>query len=167
MSYRFDRRSKNQFIEDIYISHRMELKLMKQYVAWLNKTKNLKDDKIYSFVDNGIDNAGKFLEDGEVDARADFILKRFGQTDRKIDIKFCREEKDYFHFKTHQVKKYIETDTCIVNYMAVNTKNNRFTIFRPKDLQLLLDDKSKHTIFWEKECLRIYCKDCKWNQVNF
>lgn len=158
MSYRFDSRSKDEFVNDIKDCTVIERKLMEIYVSWLNSTKKNK----YTFSDNGVDNSGKFIEDdNKIHTSSDFILHTEGKRDKKIEIKFCRPLLPRFHLKINQIKKYISTDTCIVNFMGIESETPKFCILTPSMLQEYLNNGNR-VVMWHKECIRFNCKDQKW-----
>lgn len=158
MSYRFDTRTKEQFIEEIATRTAMEQVLMQRYVAWLN-TQN---KGLYTFVDNGIDNTGAFIEDDKkVKAVPDFVLYKNGTDPKRIEIKHCLPERAVFHLKTGHVNKCIKDDVCIVNWMGVDAENPRFCILTPEQLKLALTQ-CKHVKFWSKPCLQFKCNQQSW-----
>lgn len=158
MSYRFDNRSKEQFIEDIAKRTATERSLMERYVVWLNASGNAK----YTYIDNGIDNSGKFIEnDGAVKADADFILYKNGSSPRRIEIKHCLPDRDIFHLKVPHVERCVKDDVCIVNWMGVSGEKPRFCILTPSDLKKALEN-GKRVIFWKKPCIRFECGQQKW-----
>lgn len=156
---RYDKRSPSEFKKDIKVATEIEQGLMGDYVAWLNKTKG--GDNPYSFKDYGCDNSGEFVQDKDVNLNADFLLCRKGFNDKKIEIKFCREDYDEFHLKLHQVTKYIKEDVCIVNYMGINTDKKRFCILTPGTLKQSVE-KGPIVTKWSKPCIRYKCKDYTW-----
>ena len=161
--YRYDYRSQDQFIDDILEATKIENYLMSLYVAWLNK--NRKSKSLYYFEDYGVNNSGEFIEDpSKVNCKADFLLKRYNHSNRKIDIKFARKEHSRFHLKVRQVKKYLKDDVCIINFMGVDTSNIRFCILKPIELKDWLENAQRCNM-WHQECIRIPCKAVKWNYV--
>lgn len=164
MNFRYDKRSETQFAKDIKEATRIERKLMESYIDWLNRKK----DASYAFIDNGIDNSGAFIASSKkVTCDADFLLTHAGKRDKKIDIKFCREEKDKFHLKQYQVNRYVENDVCVVNFMGIETKNSRFCILPPKELMFWLENAEK-VLMWNKLSLRIPTDSerLKWYKVK-
>jgi hypothetical protein len=159
---RRDNRNLQQFKQDIKISHKIELELMTIYVNWLNSAKG----GGYSFKNYGVDNSGKFIpNDREVSLNADFLLCRDSFSDRKIEIKFCREDYNEFHLKVHQINDYIKEDVCVVNFMGINTNKKRFCILTPTTLKEALN-KGPIVTKWSKPCLRFKCKDFAWIECN-
>lgn len=164
MNYRFDKRTQEEFIQDIEKSSKVEHQLMEKYVNWLN----IKYPGEYSFIDNGIDNTGKFiLNSKDVTLEADFILKHKNQNkpDRKIEIKHCNPDRSSFHLKIPHIEHCVNDDVCIVNWMGVETENPRFCILTPKDLKLLLINGERKQ-FWHKPCIRCKCNDFEWYSLN-
>lgn len=166
MHPRRDFRTKHKFAKDIKECTLIENKLMSKYVDWLNT--NSKIPTPYYFEDHGIDNSGAYISDNKkVDTRADFLLKNLGRPSRKIEIKFCRKDMDVFHLKVSQIRKYIEADVCIVNFMGIDGPNPRFCILTPKMLKEALETGEK--VFfkaWGKDCIRFTNDTLKWNKIN-
>jgi len=163
LNYRKDNRTKNQFADDIIECTKIERELMNIYVDDLNKRKGA---YIYTFVDNGIDNSGKLIEnDKEITTSADFKLKKIKGRDRLIEIKFCRKDLNVFHLKTSQLKSYIRQDCCVVMFMGIDTENIRYTILKPSDMEAVLLG-YKDVFFWGKKQKRLPIKDFNWYYVN-
>jgi hypothetical protein len=166
MSYRFDTRSEEQFKKDIKESTQIERKLMEVYVAWLNSGGGHRPAGSYSFQDNGVDNSGEYIKDDKkVHTGADFILKTQGGRNKKVEIKFCRPEVSRFHLKVSQIKKYIENDVCIVNFMGIDSNQPRFCILTPAVMTKALRD-NVPVKMWNKECIRFKNADMDWEYVT-
>lgn len=161
--YRLDTRTKEQFAADIKAATATEQELMTLYVKWLNTTKG-GGKATYSFVDNGVDNTGKYLEEGQAHAAADFILKTEGKRDKLIEIKFARENISSFNFKVAQLERYVQEDVCIVNFMGVETSNRRFCIFTPASLKEALASGERKRM-WHKDCIRFSTAKQKWINI--
>lgn len=163
MEYRKDNRSTEQFASDIQECSSIERRLMTMYVAYLNRHKKIKGE--YTFSDNGVDNDGNLIEDdSKVHCAADFVLHNPERPDRKIDIKFSRNNNSTFHFKTNQMTQYIKEDVCIVNFMGVDTEKPKFSIFTPKDLEQALETGKKvyFKAWGGKECIKFKSSEQNW-----
>lgn len=164
MKFRKDIRTDKQFEKDIAECTAIEQVLMQKYVDWLNS--KLKDNNLYFFEDNGVDNSGNLIrDDKKVSTKADFLLKREGKPNRKIEIKFARKDIDSFHLKTYQLEKYILTDTCIVNFTNSDSDTPKFCILTPKTMSDYLKS-GERVVFWQKPCVRFSVKDEKLNWVQ-
>lgn len=153
---RFDNRSRDEFARDIKECSEIEHDLMVKYVAWLNSMRE-KDAPEYQFKDNGIDNTGQFIEKcSDITTDADFLLVREGKPPRKIDIKFCRPDRDKFHLKVSQMLSYVQDDVCIVNFMGIDGNNKRFCILPPDQLAWWLQngERIKFKPFGYKESIK-------------
>lgn len=160
MNYRFDNRSKDQFIKDIKECSIFEKELMQLYVDWLNKSK-----PIYTYSDHGVDNTGEFIEkDGDVNSKADYVLHTEGKRDRRIEVKHCKPERNVFHLKTSHVKRCIKDDVCIINWMNTDGPNRRFCILTPKVLAEKLES-GPHVKMWSKPVIRFFNKDYTWINI--
>lgn len=161
-NFRMDHRSVDQFAHDIKESTLIEKKLMILYVDWLNQQLEPGKDK-YTFVDHGVDNSGKYLQDRHVNTNADFLLKRKGKQDRKIEIKFARKNIKQFRLKVHQVKSYIKKDVCVVNFVNVDN-NPKFCILTPADLEKSLQTNKQENFYpWgNKPCVLFYTNHLTW-----
>jgi hypothetical protein len=161
--YRFDKRTKEQFIEDIKNATKVEQALMKYYVGWLNR--HNKRAKSYTYRDNGIDNSGKFLE--KADSRADFCLDTPSGKSHLIEIKFSRKENKNFHIKVTHVNRCITDDVCVVVFMDVDGENKRFCILTPDMLRHMMTKEDRIVKFhpWGgKLCLKIANEEVDWHQ---
>lgn len=165
---RFDLRSKSQFEKHIKECTLIEKELMQVYVNWLNAKRSTGSPE-YTFIDHGVDNTGKLIERScDVDMSADFILRRLGRQDKKIDIKFCRPEHKIFHLKVSQMLEYIQEDVCIINFMGIDGKNPRFCILTPGALAQWLDlgERIKFRPWGGKEVIRFHNSDFEWHKVQ-
>lgn len=162
MNYRKDRRSVEQFAKDIKESSLIERELMTLYVNWLNAKAG---GSQYTFEDFGCDNSGELIkEEGKVNTKADFLLRKNGIRPRRIEIKYCKRDLPVFHLKISQLVSYTKNDVCIVNWMGIDTPNRRFCIITPTQIQDLLDN-GKRFNFWQKPCIQIKTEDCTWNML--
>ncbi len=163
MNYRKDKRTVEQFAQDIKDCSYIEKDLMILYVSWLNRNPARVAD--YWFEDFGCDNSGELIkEEGKVSTKADFLLHKPGFADRRIEIKFSRKDNETFHFKLNQLRSYVKNDVCIVNWMGIDTPNKRFCIYTPAQIKQLIAS-GDQVIFWDKPCIRIQSEGCKWQTV--
>jgi hypothetical protein len=166
--YRQDWRTTEQFQSDIKDSTKLERKLMAAYVTWLNS--RIRDENKYSFDDYSAGNDGEFIEDGKVTCDADFLLRRSGRPAYKIDIKFCKPNKDCFHLKVNQLESYIQNNVAIVNFMGVNTDNPRFCILKPDELAewLATGEQVKYRNWGNKLCIKfpVDSDHLVWHEVK-
>lgn len=161
---RFDFRTKEKFKKDIKECTKIESVLMKLYVDWLNSIRD-QDTAEYTYEDHGIDNSGEYLD--KVDARADFLLKRPGTRNKKIDIKFARKDVKVFHLKVNQIIQYIQDDVCVVNFIGAETDSPRFCIIPPSELSewLRCGERVKYKAWGGKLCIRFPVDDMEWHSV--
>lgn len=161
LSYRKDNRDQKTFEADIKEGASIERKLIKLYIDDLNERKG----GGYSYIDNGCDNSGEFLEDCKVTTDADFIIIK-GKTKYKGEIKFSRPNVNAFHIKEHQLKSYIKQNCCIIMFNAVDDDENiAYTIMYPKDFQGYIDNGEKKR-FWGKDCIRFKTGNFQWHKVK-
>lgn len=165
---RKDNRTTKQFAKDIKECTKIERTLMTMYVDWLNS--KVTDENKYTFVDNGVDNSGKYIaKDHKVTMDADFLLLRKGRPAYKIEIKFCRTENKNFHLKTSQLEYYIQNNVAVVNFMDVDGANPRFCILKPDDLAQWMEhgEKIEFKPWGYKECVRFPVKSehLTWHKV--
>lgn len=161
---RFDYRTKEQFKKDIHECTKIEGTLMKMYVQWLNSVRDQSSAE-YTYVDNGIDNSGKFVE--RPDSRADFILKRAGVRNKKIDIKFARKNVKTFHLKVNHIMQYIQDDVCVVNFIGAASDNPKFCIIPPSELSEWLKhgERVEYKAWGGKLCIKFPVEDLEWHNV--
>ncbi len=163
MSYRMDHRSPEDFANDIKKCVAIEHKLMESYVKDLSARKG----GIYKFRPSNSQADGEFIPSGKkVSSEADFWLITPSGEERRIEVKFCRDDRKDFRIKVSQLRSYIKQDCCIVTYMGVNTPNPKYTVLTPLDLSSLAErypDEYFHP--WKKDVKRILSQDCVWWSV--
>lgn len=161
---RFDHRTKDQFKKDIKEATKIESILMAKYVGWLNKVRDQSTAE-YTYEDHGIDNTGEFLE--KVDCRADFILKRSGVKNKKIDIKFAKKEVKCFHLKVNQMMQYIQEDVCVINFIGAETDQPKFCIIPPSVLSQWLEhgERVNYKVWGGKLCIKFPVEEMEWHNV--
>lgn len=160
MSYRFDKRTEEEFKNDIENCTKLETVLMGRYVDYLNSRTDKTVD--YTFIHNGVDNTGEFIKDDkEVHCGADFILRAPGKLDKPIEIKHCKPKRSAFHLKINHIQQCVKNNVCIINWMGVETDNPQFCILLPSDLEQSLLT-GKQVLFWQKKCIKFNCKDHTW-----
>ena len=160
-----DNRTDEEFAKDIKSCTSIEQKLIQIYVKYLNDTS---DTKTYEYINNGVDNTGKFIQDDKkIVADADFIIKHPDFEDKPVEIKFSRKLCSDFHLKLGQVNKYIETNTTVVMFMGIDKKNTKFCILAPSDLQhAIKHNKHIHFKAWGgKLCIKFNTSECEWIYV--
>ncbi len=161
LSYRKDSRNQETFEADIKAGASIERHLIKAYISDLNKRKG----GGYSYLDNGCDNTGEFLEDHKVTTDADFIILK-GKTKYKAEIKFSRPTVNSFHLKEHQLRSYIKQDCCIIMFNGVDDPDKiAYTILYPKNFQEYLENGEKKR-FWGKDCIRFKTGNFEWHKVK-
>ncbi len=160
--YRQDSRTEEEFNKDIAESTKRERLLMELYVNKLNN--GLGTSGPYTFVDNGVDNTGKPLENDKVTTAADFLLKCPGKKDRLIEIKHAKGHIEQIHIKLNHLNAAIKNDVCILVFNGAETDNPQFFILRPKDIEEALKT-GYRTRFWKKDCIRFYRSKQKWYTV--
>lgn len=161
-NYRFDKRTEQEFVNDIAEATSIEKGLMELYVDDLNR----RQGNLYSYSNHGVDNSGNYIPDiKHVNSKADFILHKRGSRDRLIEIKFSKPTTSTFHLKVSQLESYIKQDCCIVMFMGVDSENCSYTILLPKNYRNYIDAGEKKRM-WGKDCIRFKVKDFTWYKVN-
>lgn len=133
MNYRFDKRSKKEFQQDIKEATKIEEAILN---LWLDKIERetLIRPK-YKHLADGRD--GSFLKDKEVDSTADFEVIGYG----KIEVKFCRPFlKTRFHLKKGQLESYIKQNCIIIIVNGWDTHHPVFTLIKPKMMDKIVEE---------------------------
>lgn len=154
MNYRFDKRTKEQFLADIKSASRTEKVLLEK---WLDKVQQ-KTGVRYAYQDTGSDNSGEYLESKDVTCKADFELEEIGPT----EVKFSKTLIDPFHLKISQVKSYIKQDAFIIFFNGVETAKPEFTMFMSTDVLKMNLEEVNYYGFGGKLSYRIPCSLLDW-----
>jgi hypothetical protein len=102
MNYRFDKRSKEEFIQDIKQTINIEDEIFHKWINIIGQPKYKK---------NGCGKNGEFLPDKKVSTAADYEVENYG----RIEVKFSRKNlKTHFHLKVGQVKSYLKQNASIL-----------------------------------------------------
>ena len=158
MNYRFDKRSKEQFIKDIEEASRIERQLLERWLIWLEKEYGQK----FNYCNTGCGNDGQYLEQKDVNCKADFEVDKFGL----VEVKFSKTWADPFHLKVQQIQKYAEQDACILFVNGSETATPKFTFIEPK--KLMKKKKIKVVKCWHfggKEAYRIPTNRYEWEKL--
>lgn len=161
--YRLDTRTKEQFAADIKAATATEQELMTLYVKWLNTTKG-GGKSTYSFVDNGVDNTGGYLNSKEIVADADFKLFINNEFSKTIEVKYSINYSPQIHIKINQLLVYQKNKSDIVIFMDLKTNKRSFTYIMHKDIDNILKNGYKCKM-WNKECVRLYTKQLTWQKI--
>jgi len=152
--YRKDKRTDEQFAQDILDCTSIEQKLMQLYVDDLNKRKG----GGYTFAAHGVDNKGKLIKDDKkVSTKADFLVTKNGIS-HKIEIKFSRPNNIDFHIKRSQLESYVKQDCCIIMFMGTDTDQIRYCIMLPQNYPHYLEHGQKK-LLWGKDVIRFLIDD--------
>lgn len=132
MNYRFDKRSKDKFKQDIKEASKTEEIILNLWLDILQKEGLTRPS--YSNLAAG--RSGEFLKDGEVDSTADFEVEGHG----RVEVKFCNPFlKTRFHLKVGQTKSYIKQDCKILIANGWETDKPVFTIINPAMMKKIVD----------------------------
>ncbi|MBW3019933.1 hypothetical protein KY334_01440 [Candidatus Woesearchaeota archaeon] len=155
-NYRFDVRTKEEFIKDIDICTSKEQNIVMMFKDFLKKNYG----KECIIENNGCNNTGKYLEDNKVSTKADYVIDG-----RLVEIKFSNQLIDVFRFKVDQLRSYVKQKCYILMVNGYETEFCKFKLFRPNELKDLLKNKSpKPFSKWgNKMCYELFEKDYKWN----
>lgn len=126
---KFDNRSKEEFMNDIYFGTKLEKYFFNQ---WLERCRNKDFVKIYNERDNGIDNQGGFVKKGDT-SRADYMIDLIYRghiyRDLPIEVKWVPTH-GKFSLKMDDLYGYIRQSASILFiYNGTKTKDLR----KPKD----------------------------------
>jgi hypothetical protein len=126
--YRFDNRSKKEFISDIKKSHRTEAEIAIRIGIFHYR----KTGRWLEIVPNGTDFSGEFVENANVTGDPDFLIDGISTEITRADT-FC---KDFFHQKIPKINKCIKENSNIVfvNGFKVQ-KEPKFILLKPKSIE--------------------------------
>lgn len=131
--YRFDRRSRAQFQEDIKEGNRIERELLDRWLLTVGSP---------SFEDTGCGNDGEYLNFDRVSTSPDFAVDGYGS----VEVKFCRPTPAIFHLKLGQLRQYARYNASILMVLGVEGSKQIFTLISPAEINLLM-----------KECPHVHC----------
>lgn len=127
--YRFDRRNKEQFQEDIKLCTNIEFKILNQYLD-LIEFQTQRRPKAHN---HSPGRSGDYLENNEVSSKADYSID--GQN---FEIKFSKQKlKKYFHLKASQIKAYLKQDANILMVDGALTENPQYVLLDKDALQAI------------------------------
>ena len=164
LDFRRDNRSLTQFKKDI------KLNTVKEEFLMNLLTKELKHrgyDNI-AFIDNGVNNAGEFIE-GATGCKPDYLL--FINDDKHlVEIKNSGSP-NKCTFKVYHLQQYVKQGAHIILFYGtgfiskdpskINYRETRWAILTPGDIQKMLDELTPYNdrYFGGKLCVQILKKD--------
>jgi len=165
MSYRFDNRDKDTFKKDIKDCSKIERLLINRYVAQLN---NKLGKSVFTYVNHGVANDGKFLESNKVNTNADYMLFKNGKNPRKIEIKFSRKTGKLFRLKVSQIESYIKQQAIVIVFNGIEEETTTFTVLTPDDLSnIMILYKTVPCFLWgDKLVKEIPVSDFNWEVLD-
>ena len=152
--YRFDNRSKEQFVKEIRDGNRIERMLLERWLKTIG-------DPAYR--DTGCDNDGEFLEIEDVNADPDFDVDGVGS----VEVKFCRPIPAEFHLKISQVQQYVERGAQLLMVLGAGKQNPKYSLISVDDQQFLLDA-CDHVIcrqFGNKKAIKVPSDWIQWKHL--
>lgn len=161
MNYRFDKRSKDKFKQDIKSATKTEEEILKLWLDLLQKDGLTRPT--YKNLAHGRD--GEFLSNEEVDSTADFEVEGHG----RIEIKFCNPFlKTRFHLKVGQLKSYIKQGCKILIVNGWETDKPVFTIISTAMMEKIVAfcEVVKWVGFGDKPAYRIPTEMFVWRPLR-
>lgn len=133
-NYRFDKRSKEEFVADIKASTQTEAVLLN---LWLNYIERTTGEERLKFRYTGCGpNDGEFLEDSKVTTHADYEVEGIGLLEVKFSKKLLPK---IFHLKVRQVESYLRQGATILMVNGSESDTPKFTIINTVALQAIAD----------------------------
>jgi hypothetical protein len=162
MSYRFDKRSKEQFAADIKSSTQTEAVLLNLWLNWIERNTGNKPQ--FRYTGCGADD-GEFLEDSKVTTHADYEVEGVGLLEVKFSKKLLPK---VFHLKVRQVESYIRQGATILMVNGSESDSPQFTLIDAAALQAITDDCDD--IPWQgfggKRSYRVPVTRCVWRPLR-
>jgi hypothetical protein len=156
LNYRKDNRTVKQFKKDIKDATNIEREIVCLYVRYSLITKGIAPQ----IIDNGCDNSGKLIKK-KVKATADYLFNNV-----PVEIKYSNEKRKSYHFKTYQIKSYIQQKAYILLVNGYETNNPLFTILTPKDLKHIIKLSPIKVKAWgNKKAYEVKLKKYKWESL--
>lgn len=152
--YRFDTRSKEQFVQEIKDGNRTERKLLERWLLTVGNPK---------YEDTGCGNDGEFLDIEDVNMEPDFKVEGVGF----VEVKFCRPTPNNFHLKVSQVKRYIEQGAQLLMVLGAGKEHPKYHLITVDDLEYLLEA-CDHVVcrsFGNKKAIRVPSEWITWKPL--
>jgi hypothetical protein len=136
--YKFDERSKEQFIKDLTDGLKKEVYAINVFREILTQSRIESPEVIYV----GSEEEGKIIYDGEnvanVDIFPDYLLKYKKQRRIRynlIEVKVCNPQSQFCYFKKKQLEQYEELENVVILFvMGISTDTPRFILVTPKEI---------------------------------
>ncbi len=131
--YRFDRRTKEEFIHDIKKGNKREALSITLFRIYLRREFGFKGD----IVPNGCDMTGDFIEDEEkVTTDADYL---FGKNKLPLEVKTSAGHNTTIYMKVNQVDSYIKQGASVLYVNGIEGHKPAFTLWTVEDLKEMRD----------------------------
>lgn len=163
--YKFDERSKEQFIKDLTDGLKKEVHAINVFREILTQSRIESPEVIYV----GSEEEGKIIYDGEnvanVDIFPDYLLKYKKQRRIRynlVEVKVCNPQSQYAYFKKKQLEQYDELENVIILFvMGIATDTPRFILVTPKEIMKMGITPEK---VYGKETYRVNVNKFNWEK---
>jgi len=167
-NYKFDRRTKEEFIEDMKRGLSAEVQSINIFRDILSRSDVENPDLVYV----GSNEEGKILFDknneiANVDLFPDYLLKYKESRRiraRFIEVKICNPHSRECYFKVKQLEQYKELSQVIILFvMGYATDNPKFILVKPEDI---LGLGIEPELVYEKQTIKVPTEKFNWLPFN-
>ena len=159
MNYRYDVRTRDQFIEDIRVCTSKEKEIAMLFKQFYER----RYGEELVITNNGCDNSGTYLDDKNVSTASDFVMNG-----RLMEIKFSNKFIPIFRFKIDQIRSYIKQRSYLLMVNGFDTGDPKFKIFSPKELLHIRNLKKpvEFSAWGNKLVYELHIKDYNWHSFK-
>lgn len=157
-SNRFAGRDLEQFIIEIKEETLIEKELMERIKRYYKQ----EYDKDLIVENNGVDNTGEYVKEGEVTLDADFRVNG-----KLFEVKHHKGDLKRFRMKCEKIESYVEQDAYIALINGYCTDNPRFTIIKPRKIyRMMMGRTIYHYPPWENQIvMNVKDSEFKWHPL--
>lgn len=167
-AYKFDSRSKEEFIKDMEKGLRNEVEVINTFRQILKSTPLENPEIVYT----GSEEEGKIKYDGDnianVDLFPDYLLKYKNENHRArfnfIEVKVCNPHSRMAYFKKNQLEQFREIGSVLILFvMGVSTREPKFILVTPEQI---MNMGIKPELVYGKETYKIHANLFNWEQFE-
>lgn len=167
-AYKFDSRSKEEFIKDMEKGLKNEVDVINVFREILKHTPVENPEIVYT----GSDKEGEIKYDGSnianVDLFPDYLLKYKNDIHRSrfnfIEVKVCNPHSRLAYFKKNQLEQFIEIGSVLILFvMGCSTTDPKFILVTPEEIVSM---GIKPELIYGKETYKVDARFFNWEQFQ-
>ena len=158
-NYRMDNRTEEEFMEDILEGAIIERDIIERYARYVLRVYGIS----IVITDNGCDNSGEFLLEGQVNTKADYLINS-----KPCEIKHFKPNFGELPVKSGPMQKYLDQGARILLVNGYNSTQPKFTLIQPEQIREIIDTMAPvpYAPWGGKMVYMLHKDNFKWNNLD-